>query len=144
LQAEALAADLADGPNGPGAIVTSPLRRAQETAAPLAALWNTQPTIDPAVGEIPSPTTDLAQRGAWLHDLFATPWADWPDDLQAWRRAIPETLRAMPEDTVVFTHFVFIAHAAGDPSFCPDYCSVTVLEDGEVVQQGRSHQTKVL
>jgi broad specificity phosphatase PhoE len=141
-QAESVAAELA--PLGPLRIVTSPLRRTRETAAPLAAAWSVTPSVDPAVAEIPSPTDDLATRGAWLMDLFATDWEDWPDDLQAWRRGIPETLAALDADTVVFTHFVFIAHAVGDPAYQPDYCSVTVLDGGRVVERGRARRTHVL
>jgi broad specificity phosphatase PhoE len=141
-QAESAAVELA--PLGPLAIVTSPLRRARETAAPLAEAWGTTPTVDPAVSEIPSPTDDLAERGEWLMGLFATGWDDWPADLQAWRRGIPETLAALEADTVVFTHFVLIAQAAGDPAFLPDYCSITVWEDGAVVERGRSRTTQVL
>src|SRR5580700_6200960 len=52
-QAEAVGAKLA--PLGPLAIVSSPLKRAQETSAPLAALWQRKPLIEQAVSEIPSP-----------------------------------------------------------------------------------------
>ena len=142
-QAEAVAVELAA--LGPLPIVTSPLRRAQETAAPLAAAWGVTPTIDPAVSEIPSPTDDLAERGQWLMHLFATPWEDWPDQLQAWRAGIRETLAAFTADTVVFTHFVLIAQAAGDPAFHPDYCSVTVVDSaGAVISRGGQRQTRVL
>jgi broad specificity phosphatase PhoE len=145
-QAEAAAVELA--PLGPLPIVTSPLRRTRETAAPLAAAWGVSPTIDPAVSEIPSPTDDLAERGEWLIRLFAQPWDDWPADLQAWRRQIPATLAALPGDTVVVTHFVLIQQAVGDPAFVPDYCSITVVDaaDGRVtpVELGRARATRVL
>jgi broad specificity phosphatase PhoE len=146
-QAEAAAARLA--PLGPLRIVTSPLRRAQETAAPLARTWGVTPRIDTAVAEIPSPTDDLAERGEWLMGLFGQEWDDWPEDVQEWRRGIARTLVALAgEDTVVFTHFVFIAQAVGDPDFMPDNCSVTVLDVGpdgaEVVARGAARSTQVL
>lgn len=141
-QADAVAVELA--PLGPLPIVASPLRRTRETAEPLAAAWGTTPRLDPAVSEIPSPTDDLSERGEWLMKLFATEWDDWPADLQSWRRRIPETLAALTNDTVVFTHFVLIAQAVGDPAYQPDYCSVTVLEDGAVVERGRSRTSRVL
>jgi broad specificity phosphatase PhoE len=141
-QAQAVAQELA--PLGPLPIATSPLRRAQETAAPLAAAWGVVPTIDNRVSEIPSPTDDLAARGQWLMGLFATEWGEWPDDLQRWRQSIGDTLAGFDTDTVVFTHFVLIAQAVGDPDFLPDYCSVTVVEDGRVVERGGQRATKVL
>jgi hypothetical protein len=64
-QAEAVGAKLA--PRGPLAIVSSPLKRAQETSAPLAALWQRKPVIEPAVSEIPSPGhMNFAERAEWL------------------------------------------------------------------------------
>jgi broad specificity phosphatase PhoE len=141
-QAEAVALELA--PLGPLRIVTSPLRRAQETAAPLAAAWGVEPAVDERVSEIPSPTDDLTARGEWLMGLFATEWDDWPADLQRWRQSITDTLLSFTADTVVFTHFVLIAQAAGDPAFLPDYCSITVWEDGRVVDRGQARPTRVL
>jgi broad specificity phosphatase PhoE len=141
-QAQAVARELA--PLGPLPIVSSPLRRAQETAAPLAEVWGTAPTIDKRVSEIPSPTDDLAERGEWLLGLFATEWDDWPDDLQRWRQSIRDMLTSFDTDTVVFTHFVLIAQVVGDPAFLPDYCSVTVVEDGQVVERGGQRTTTVL
>ena len=36
-------------------LISSPLRRCRETGDPLAAMWNATASIDPRVGEIPSP-----------------------------------------------------------------------------------------
>src|SRR3989338_8555405 len=51
-QAEVLAGRLA--PLGPLPIVTSPLRRTRETAAPLARRWGRAARVEPAVAEIPA------------------------------------------------------------------------------------------
>lgn len=143
-QAEAVATELA--PLGPLPVITSPLRRAQETAAPLAAMWGVEPRVEPLVGEIPSPSIDLAERGNWLRGLFGLHWHDWPDEPKAWRRRIPETLAAIAEsgDAVVFSHYVFINAAADDDSYQPDNCSVTVLEDLRVVERGANRETRIL
>jgi broad specificity phosphatase PhoE len=131
-QAEAVAQALE--PLGPLAIVSSPLMRAQETAAPLAGKWGAEVRVDPGVGEIPSPTDDLAERAAWLTEQFRLTWAERGDDLHEWRATVLATLLAMPADTVVFTHYVAIgvavAAATGDPEadVRPDNCSVTILE----------------
>ncbi len=58
----------------PGPLRSSPMRRAQETAAPLAAAWDSTVTIDPAFGEIPSPVDDLAARRDWLSWALASSW----------------------------------------------------------------------
>lgn len=143
-QAKAVAAQLAS--LGPLPVITSPLRRTQETASPLAATWGVEPRIDPAVGEIPSPSDDLAERGKWLMRLFGLHWEDWPEEQKQWRRRIPETLAAIGEsgDAVVFSHYVFINAAADDDAYHPDYCSVTVLDDLKVVELGAERETRIL
>lgn len=135
-------------PIGPLPVVVSPLRRTRETAQVLVDRWEVEPAVDERVGEIPSPDLAVSERGPWLMDLFRRPWDDWPDDLQQWRQRIPETLLSIPQDTVVVSHFVFIGHAAGDPSYRPDYCSITQFEhDGStlrLVGRGDDRATIVL
>jgi len=131
LQAEAVAFKLK--PLGPLPIITSPLARARETAAPLARLWNTEPVVDPRVGEIPSPEgMDLPSRVAWLRHLMGGTWAGADQGLQAWRHHLVAALVARKEDAVIFSHYVAInvaaAAAEGDDRitvFSPDNCSVT-------------------
>ena len=151
-QAEAVADALA--PQGPMPIVVSPLRRTRETAAPLEARWVVEARVDPAVGEIPSPVDDLAERGSWLADLFGRTWDELPDDLHGWRGDVLSGLRAVGEDSVVVTHYVAInvavGAATGSPKFVsynPDYCSQTVVDvDGDrlsVVRLGDERTTRV-
>ena len=153
VQAERLAARIA--PLGPLPIVTSPLRRTRETAAPLEQRWRFTARIEPAVGEIPSPTDEPALRGVWLREIMAGRWSAQPDDLREWRRGVASTLLAIARTTVVVTHFVAInaavGFAEGDDrviSFSPDNCSVTVLdvEDGalRLVRRGTEAATRVL
>ena len=54
---------------GPLALVSSPLARAQETAAPLAEIWRRTPVIEAAVREVPSPPGQ--DRGAWFNRVLA-------------------------------------------------------------------------
>ena len=151
-QAEAMAQTLSS--RGPLPLVTSPLRRTRETAAALERAWNVTAAVEPAVGEIESPTGELSERDAWLRALMQGSWRDAPD-LDGWRRGVIAALRSMQEDTVVVTHFVAINVAVGHASaddrvvcFMPDNCSVTVLRnDGDlaVVQLGAElGSTKVL
>lgn len=135
-QAAAAAAVLAAGPRA--AVVTSPLRRARETAAPLASRWAVEPDVEPAVGEITTPTDDLAERSAWLRGFLSGTWAEQADGTHRWRDALVARLLAAEEDTIFFSHFVAInavvAAATGDERtvvFRPSYCSVTtVATDG--------------
>jgi broad specificity phosphatase PhoE len=131
-QARALVDGL--GPAGPLPIVTSPMRRTRETAAPLAAHWRAEPRLEPAVGEIPSPVDDLAARGAWLREVLGGRWRDLSSDLLEWRGALVDALVAMREPTVVVSHYVAInvavGAATGDDrliSFAPGHASVTEL-----------------
>jgi broad specificity phosphatase PhoE len=135
-QAERVAKTL--DPRGPVPILSSPLRRTRETAAPLAALWCVDPVIEDAVAEIPSPKgMTLEERVAWLRSLMAGSWRDVSRDLAAWREHCIATVAATPHDTVIFSHYVAInviaGAAIGDDRvtvFSPDNCSVTVFETG--------------
>jgi broad specificity phosphatase PhoE len=95
-------------PLGPLPIVCSPLRRTRETAEPLAATWACSPRYEPRVGEIPSPTEDLLERGAWLREALAGTWAALGPPYRAWRDDLLGALAGLAEETVVVTHFVAI------------------------------------
>lgn len=152
-QAEALAGRLA--PLGPLPIVTSPLRRTRETAAPLELRWRRTARIEPAVAEIPSREDDLARRAEWLRGVMAGRWAESTADLQGWRAAVVGALVAIPETSVVVTHYVAINVAVGHATrddrvlcFAPDHCSITVLDVASgalrLVERGAEAATRVL
>lgn len=120
---------------GPLTIYTSPLRRARETAAPLATRWGVEPAVEPAVGEIPSPTPDLSERSEWLRSAMRGRWADLGPPVTAWRSRLLDALLAIPDDAVVFSHFVAInavvAAASDDDAlivFGPANASRTVID----------------
>ena len=136
----------------PRRIVTSPLQRTRDTAAPLAARWSLVPDVVDAVRELPSPSPDLRERRAWLQLALQRTFADLGHEQRAWRDGIVATLAALRDDTVVFTHAVVInavcGHIAGDDrvlAFVPDHCSVTVIDvDGHGLHlvergSGRAH-----
>jgi broad specificity phosphatase PhoE len=124
-------------PLGPRSILSSPLRRTQETAAPLARHWSRTPVIEHAVAEIPSPKgMSLEERGLWLRTLMAGSWRDAGRDLEEWRAACVAAVAALPEDTVIFSHYVAInvlmGAAIGDDrvvTFSPENCSVTLFDN---------------
>src|SRR5205823_3076780 len=77
------------------------------------ARWRERATVEPAVGEIPSPTDDLAERARWLEGVLARRWPEVDASLRSWRAGVIGFLTDLAEDTVVFTHFVVINVAVG-------------------------------
>lgn len=158
-QARAVAAVLAALPEEerPRRVISSPLRRCRETAAPLAAILGVSVEIEPAVGEIPTPIALTPQeRPAWLRQAFAGDWADIKGDLDylAWTAQVAGAL-AQYEGCAVFSHFVAlnaaVAAAEGSPAvmaFRPDHVSVTVFEVVDnrlrLVEKGKEASTGVL
>lgn len=151
-QAEAIAQEL--DPLGPLPLVTSPLRRTRETAAPFERRWSQQARIEPHVGEIPSPTGDLQARTAWLSQILRGRWSDLPAAYQTWRDAVVTALTALATTTLITSHFVAINVAVGAATgddrlvcFEPDHCSCTVLEVEKgtlhVVTLGRQRATQI-
>jgi broad specificity phosphatase PhoE len=158
MQAETAAKTLLALPEAvrPTRVVSSPLRRCRETAAPYATAIGAALEIDAAVGEIPSPVA-LApeERGPWLRKSFAGTWSQIEGDLdyEAWRAQV--LAAAARADTAIFSHFVainaIVTALAGEAqvvAFRPDHCSITVLEltDGalKLVERGPEAAPRVL
>ena len=141
----------------PTRVVSSPLRRCQETAQPFAQAIGAQLEIDPAVGEIPTPSgLSPEERGPWLRSAFGGNWADIKGDLdyEAWRTAVARAV-ASRENAAVFSHFVAInavlTALANEPQVMtlrPDHASISVfeLQDGvlTLLERGPEASTQVL
>lgn len=119
-------------------MVTSPLRRTRETAAPLAARWDVEPVVEQAVAEIPSLSDDLGERARWLEGVLASSWSDLAPPQARWRDEVVGWLRSRRHDQVVVTHFVALNAAIGaaigdDRVVCRlvGNGSVTVLDVGD-------------
>jgi broad specificity phosphatase PhoE len=111
-QAEELATRLGSGPAAP--IVTSPFRRCQETAAPLARRWGVTPSVEPLVGELPSPPgVPMGERTAWLRRATTGTWSDLGSQYMEYRDAVVAYVGALIEDTVVVSHFAAINAVIG-------------------------------
>ncbi len=94
-------------------VVSSPLRRCQETAVPFASLIGTSYVIEPRVSEIPSPIgVALAERTDWLRRVMQGTWSQvFATDGQAYlefHSALAQWARSTTRDTVVFSHFIAI------------------------------------
>lgn len=157
-QAEAAAGAL--GPWGPLPLVTSPMRRTQETASAFAERWGVTPRVEPRVSEVPSSTPDLEARRVWLSGVMEGNWSDpaaqkaGEHDLTRWREDLMAALREIKEPTVITSHFVAInvvvGHILGDDRviyFRPDNCSVTVIDkhgsDFKLVELGVEAETEI-
>jgi broad specificity phosphatase PhoE len=141
----------------PTRVVSSPLRRCRETAQPYAEAIGVELEIDPAVGEIPTPSGLAPEaRGPWLRQAFTGRWADIKGDLdyEAWRAAVAAAVASRP-GAAVFSHFVAInavlTALAGEAQVItlrPDHASISVFElrDGALtlVERGREATTQVL
>lgn len=120
----------------PRQIVSSPLRRAFETAQPLTEILSMPATIAKPVAEIPTPrTVSVDRRGEWLRSVMARNWDDVEPELVQWRGEAINYLLKLDADTAVFSHYVLINVAVGAAigddrvhCFAPMHASVTILE----------------
>jgi broad specificity phosphatase PhoE len=128
-------------------LVSSPLQRCRDTAAPAAKLLHQHCGIDPKVAEVRTPA-GLTDRRAWLQRTFAWKkdeapvlWASVEPETRAWRDECLWVANAWAADIAVFTHFIFINAIVGaaikssQTVVChPDHASIIELvrEDGEL------------
>jgi broad specificity phosphatase PhoE len=120
----------------PKRIVSSPLRRALETARPLAEAIAVEPVLAREVAEIPTPDNmSLEHRGDWLRAIMSRNWGGVEPGLRRWRDEVITYLSGLQGDTAVFSHFIAInvalGAAIGDERvtcFQPAHASVTILE----------------
>lgn len=153
-QAQAVAMATAIGAADGRALVTSPLRRARETAAALESPWGLAARVEPLVAELPSDGLDLGARGAWLKGVLSGRWTGQAENLLAWRSGIVGFLSGLTRPTVIVSHFVVInavvGHATGDDRVMPvipDHCSINrfMVEDGAIrlVELGAQRESLV-
>jgi broad specificity phosphatase PhoE len=138
-QAEGLAGRLAELGRRP--VFSSPMRRARETAEPLAERYGVSVAVAPVLREVPSPTADLAERRTWLRGALAGGWSDLSDEVAEWRDAILEAAAGVRFPQVWVSHFVvmnaLVASTLGREEvtvFRPDHCAIVELDiiDGVV------------
>ncbi len=148
------AADSLSKLDEPVRLLSSPLKRARETAHPLEKRWGQRADIVPHIAEIPSRHIAFSDRRAWLTDVMSGHWAGQEDVLLNWRAGIIEYLRQQTENAVLFTHFMVInavvGHIEGADKvllFRPDNASITriSLDNGQLslIERGREAITVV-
>lgn len=99
----------------PATLLTSPLRRARETAAPLEVAWAVTAQVERVYRELPSGHDDAAGRRSWLRVALAGTFAELGEEQRSWRDAIVAAVRSCRVDTVITTHAVVINAVTG---FC--------------------------
>jgi broad specificity phosphatase PhoE len=138
-QAEAAAATL--GPSAALKVVSSPMLRCLETAAPYVRARRIDLAVEPRISEIAT-QAGVEDRAGWLQARF--PWRDprqmrsWPSlepELQDWRARMLDYVHGVADDTAMFTHFiainVIVGAAMNDEAtiVCkPGHASITELE----------------
>jgi len=149
-QAEAVARQLAT--LGATSLISSPMQRCRQTAAPFAKHLGINARIEPAVSEIVTPDT-VDDRVTWLRNLMG---GHWPDNMLPWCQSARKAVEALPDGTAVFSHFVainaIVGQLQGKPNvlvFKPGHCSVTILErkpqgNLRLEQLGEEAATRVL
>ncbi|MBE7636713.1 histidine phosphatase family protein [Sneathiella sp. P13V-1] len=138
----------------PISIFSSPLKRAQETAAPLAEYWNSVPKIIPNIAEIPSDGIPFDKRREWLNEIMVSGWKDQADNLLEWRNGILDIVKNQRGDAVFFTHFMVLNTIVGAidnvdaiMSYRPDNCSILKIDNSgselSIVDRGLEASTVV-
>lgn len=151
-QAQQVALQLPD--TGVSAVYASPMQRCQETAIPFANRSGLRVITEPRVTEIPTPP-EIADRVTWLRTLMAGTWDSAPAIVLDWRRALLDAVETLPDNSVVFSHFIainaIVGHLENDQRvtvFRPDHCSMTRLERSEeglrLAERGNEAGTRVL
>ena len=137
---------------GATTVISSPMQRCRETAAPFAEQITAPLEIVGAISEIETPG-HVVDRVSWLRTLMQS---QWPAEMTPWREGALEAVNALPDGTAVFSHFVAINAIVGkilDKEdvliFKPGHCSITILERDtsgnlQVKALGQSVETKVL
>lgn len=123
------------------AIISSPMKRCRETAAPFEVRTGVQARVEPRVSEVVAPA-GVTDRRAWLRENFPwdegrarRPWSAADPALRAWRDSVVAAMLELREDTAVYSHFIAINAIAGaatrseDTIVCvPGYASITEIE----------------
>lgn len=113
---ESQARHVAEALRGRGAsrLVCSPLRRARETAAPVAEALGLSLEIREEVAEVFDPQMSTDARGAMLGPFLSGSWSEQSAALRAWRERVLRALTDFGQDKViVVSHFVAISVAIG-------------------------------
>lgn len=95
-------------------IVSSPLLRCQQTAEAFTKLRGSQAQIAEQVSEIPSPPgVQMKDRVDWLRVVMQGNWSDLDLNFISFRDELLKFVRAIDQNTVIFSHFIAINAVVG-------------------------------
>ena len=119
---------------GAKSLISSPLQRCRETAQPFASKLGLSSRIETRVAEVATPPV-VDDRVSWLKTMMSGTWTAAGSGMLDWQKSVVEALEELPEDTVVFSHFVAInatvsalTNSDAVMAFRPGHCSITELE----------------
>jgi broad specificity phosphatase PhoE len=101
------------------AVVSSPLRRCQETAQAFVAVAASAGivlpiTIEDAVAEMPSPEGyAIDDRVRWLQQAVRGSWQDLGERYTTYRQGLADFVRTRTQDTIIFSHYIAINGVIG-------------------------------
>jgi len=134
-------------------IISSPIKRAFETAQPFVKACQKSLTIDKAVSEIPSAVANVQERMPWLLSVMQDKWSNLSPDLLLWRQQCLDYLGSLQMDSVIFSHYIAINVAIGhcqkkEEVICyrPDNTSIHVFENKpqlQIISLGKEANTKI-
>lgn len=101
-------------------VITSPLRRTRETAAPIAEALACETVVRVEVAEVFDPSMPAEQRRNMIGPFMAGRWSEQPEPLREWRDRLVAALHEMAaeaeaaeQDLVVVSHYIAIGVAIG-------------------------------
>jgi broad specificity phosphatase PhoE len=133
--------------------LSSPIKRAHETAQAFADISGKKVDIQAKVAEIPSPIDDVHERMPWLMNVMQEEWQNLSPLLNDWRQSCIDYISSLQHDSVIFSHYiainVIIGHCQQDNkviSYYPDNCSIHHFENSpelHIVKLGKQAKTKI-
>jgi len=72
-------------------VVSSPMQRCRETAAPFEVLSGIKSDVETRVSEVGTPS-DVEDRVSWLQKIMAGQWTDAGSDLLAWQAQLVDCI----------------------------------------------------
>jgi len=134
--------------------ISSPIKRAHQTAQAFAELIQKEIIIEHRVAEIPSPISEVQKRMPWLKSVMQDSWPNLSPELNLWRNNCINYIKSLENDCVIFSHYiainVLIGHCQNNNAvinFHPDNCSIHQFEMQkgklQLVQLGEQAKTKI-
>ena len=153
-QAEAVKENLESFTSQNFQLISSPKKRAIETAQPTSLDWKSEIKIDDAFSEIPASNIKLERRMEWLKSMMNMDIAMLPEDVKEWRSRIIKKLKNIKSNSIIFSHFmvinVVVGYIKNHPillSMYPDNGSLTKIKvsNGEIslIKIGDEKNTKI-